>query len=164
MKIADKVALILSRYGFSLAEGLEIYKQFAASEDEELVHVDKAKDCAVFLNTLSENAENPEESKNLTITVWLNYASDFCLNYNLAGAVAMHDRDFDFDEEDTNKFLEFFQLCNNAYRANQDSPELPELPDDMAWVFKLPFLEDYMENSSYDVNETTSIKIDWSEF
>lgn len=164
MKIADKVALILSRYGFSLAEGLEIYKQFAASEDEELVHVDKAKDCAVFLNTLSENAENPEESKNLTITVWLNYASDFCLNYNLAGAVAMHDRDLDLDEEDTNKFLEFFQLCHNAYRENQNSPELPELPDDMAWVFKLPFLEDYMESSSYDVNETTSIKIDWSEF
>lgn len=25
MKIADNVALILSRYGFSLAEGLEIY-------------------------------------------------------------------------------------------------------------------------------------------
>lgn len=164
MKIADKVALILSRYGFSLAEGLEIYKQFAASEDEELVHVDKAKDCAVFLNTLSENAENPEESKNLTITVWLNYASDFCLNYNLAGAVAMHDRDLDLDEEDTNKFLEFFQLCHNAYRENQESPELPELPDDMAWVFKLPFLEDYMENSSYDVNEKTSINIDWSEF
>ena len=164
MKIADKVAFILSRYGFSLAEGLEIYKQFEAGEDEHLVHVDKAKDCVVYINTLSVNSENPEESKNLTITVWLNYAGDFCLNYNLVGAVAMHDRDLDLDEEDTNKFLEFFQLCHNAYRENQDSPELPELPDDMAWVFQLPFLEDYMENSSYDVNEKTSINIDWSEF
>ena len=143
MKIADKVAFILSRYGFSLAEGLEIYKQFEAGEDEHLVHVDKAKDCVVYINTLSVNSENPEESKNLTITVWLNYAGDFCLNYNLVGAVAMHDRDLDLDE---------------------DSPELPELPDDMAWVFQLPFLEDYMENSSYDVNEKTSINIDWSEF
>ena len=158
MKISDKVALILSKYGFSLAEGLDIYAQFEASEDRELVRIGSNKDIVVHLK------EKSEESKDLFLTVWLNYASDFCLNYNLAGAVAMHDRDFDFDEEDTNKFLEFFQLCHNAYRANQDSPELPELPDDMAWVFKLPFLEDYMENSSYDVNEKTSIKIDWSEF
>lgn len=162
MKIADKVVLILSRYGFSLAEGLEIYKQFAASEDEELVHVDKAKDCAVFLNTLSVNAENPEESKNLTITVGLNYAGDFCLNYNLVGAVAMHDSELDFTEEDTKKFLEFFQACHNAYRENQNSPELSELPDDMAWVFKHAFLDDYMESSSHEVNEQTVIKIDWS--
>lgn len=156
MKIADKVALILDEYGFSLAEGLKIYEQFEASEDGEFVHVDSEKDCVVCLKG------NPEESKDLWITVWLNYAGDFCLNYNLVGAVAMHDSELDFTEEDTKKFLEFFQACHNAYRENQNSPELPELPDDMAWVFKHAFLDDYMESSSHEVNEQTVIKIDWS--
>lgn len=157
MKLSDKVALILSQYGFSLAEGLKMYAQFEASEDRELVRIDSNKGYVVHLK------EKSEESNDLFITVWLNYVSNFCLNYNLAGAVAMHDSELNFTEEDTTKFLEFFQSCHDAYRENQDEPELPELPDDMAWVFKHSILDDYMESTFHEVNEKTLIKIDWSE-
>lgn len=159
MKIADKVALILTKYGFSLAEGLEIYTQFEASEKEELVYIDKDKDCVVYLNTHSVNSEHPDTTRDLTVTVWLDYEGKFCLSYTLAGAVAMYDPELDLDEEDTKKFLEFFQLCNEAYR---EQDELPDLSDQMYWIFKLAFLEDYMDNAVYDVNEHTAVNVELS--
>lgn len=123
MKIADKVALILDEYGFSLAEGLKIYEQFEASEDGELVHVDSEKDCVVCLKG------NPEESKDLWITVWLNYVGDFCLNYNLVGAVAMHDSELDFTEEDTKKFLVFFpRRATTRTKKTKIHPNCPNCP------------------------------------
>lgn len=154
MKIADKVALILSRYGFSLAEGLEIYEQYEASEKEELVYMGNDTDCVVYIRT---HSVDPEEGRDLSVTVWFNYSADFCLSYKLAGAVALYDPELDLDEEYTKKFLEFFQLCNDAYRENG---ELPDLPDDMYWIFKHPFLEDYMEYAVYDVNKRTDVKIE----
>lgn len=154
MKIADNVALILSRYGFSLAEGLEIYAQYEASEQEELVYMGNDTDCVVYIST---HSVDPEEGRDLSVTVWLNYSADFCLSYKLAGAVALYDPYLDLDEEDTKKLLEFFQLCNDAYRENR---EFPDLPDDMYWIFKHSFLEDYMEYAVYDVNKRTDVKIE----
>lgn len=157
MTTLDKVAMILSKHGYSLTEGMKIYD--AASENGELVHIDKNKNCVVWLDTKFVDPEKPETNRELYVTVWHNYSGDFLLNYNLAGAIAMHDRELDLDEEDTKKFLEFFQSCHDAYREDE---ELPNLPDSMKWIFKMAVLEDYMNYTLYNVDENTIVNVEVS--
>lgn len=157
MTTLDKVDLILSKHGYSLTEGMKIYD--AASEDGELVYIDKNKNCVVWLDAKFVDPEKSETNRELYVTVWHNYSEDFLLNYNLAGAIALHDRELDLDEEDTRKFLEFFQSCHDAYREDE---ELPHLPDSMKWIFKIAVLEDYMNYTLYNVDENTIVNVEVS--
>lgn len=50
MELSDKVALILSKYGFSLAEGVELFAQLVNSKTDDLFLVDVEKDCVLCLD------------------------------------------------------------------------------------------------------------------
>lgn len=58
MKLSDKVALILSKYGFSLAEGVELFAQLVKSETDDLFFVDVDKDCVLLLNIIHDDNNN----------------------------------------------------------------------------------------------------------
>lgn len=152
MTTKDKVAMILSQRGFSLAEGMNMYDDMKADNEKTFVKIDPARNVVVWMECgFCDGDENT-----VHVTVLLNYRKDFCLDYTLAGAVALHDADLNLDDEDTAKFMDFFQLCQRAYSKGED---MPDLPDDMKWIFTLASLQDYMETDNYEVKEETEVKV-----
>lgn len=152
MTTKDKVAIILSRYGFSLEEGMGMYCRLMASGKKYVINIDMDKDCAVWLER--EWADDDENT--VHVMVWRNYRNDFCLNYTLAGAVALGDADLNLDEGDTAKFMAFFRQCQ---KADGKDEEIPGLADDMKWIFTCAVLEDYMEADNYDVDDSTELEL-----
>ena len=88
--------------------------------------------------------------------VWRNYDRDFCLNYTIAGAVALHDPEFDLTEKQTEDFMNFFQKCGNAYNNNEERPDMPQY---LTWIFTCAALSDYMQADQYDISDKTDINI-----
>lgn len=152
MKLSDKVALILSKYGFGLAEGMEIYVQLVKSKTGDLFIADLDKNCVLLLNTVHDDDNNWL----VTMRVWREYCADFCLNYRLAGAIAMHDPDLKRDKEETAKLLEFFQLCHEAYR---EDGEIYELSPDLKGIFTCDAIKEYMDRDDYEVSESTQVTV-----
>lgn len=150
METKDKVAMILTRYGYSLEDGMAMYEELMASKDGEVIKIDRVNGCVVWLE------RGDIGTKSVGLTVWTKYESDFCLSYSLAGAVALHVPELDLSDDDTAKFMEFFQLCQKAYCDNE---ELPDLPDDMAWIFTRAALTDYVPNSTYEIGVNTKISV-----
>ena len=148
MTTKDKVAMILTRYGYSLDEGMKLYDELTPRLGE-IVKIDRDHDCVVWL-------ECYDDTKSVGLTVWTKYESEFCLSYALAGAVVLHDPELDLTDEETAKFMEFFQLCQ---KASSDGEELPDLPDDMAWIFTRAALTDYVPDSFYEVGVNTKISV-----
>lgn len=151
MTTKDKIAMILTSRGFSLAEGMEMFDQMEAGEKKYLVKVCPEKDVVVWL----ERGWSDGDMNTVHVMVWLNYKRDFCLSYEVAGAVALEDKDFNFEPGDSAKLMDFFRTCQEAdYTA-----PAPVIPSDLAWVFTMASLTDYMETDEYEVNDDTEIKI-----
>ena len=148
METKDKVAMILTRYGYSLDEGMTLYDELTPCLGE-IVKIDRDHDCVVWM-------ECGDDTKSVSLTVWTEYESEFCLNYALAGAVALHDPELGLTDEETAKFMEFLQLCQ---KASSDGEELPDLPDDMAWIFTRAALTDYVPDRYYEVEVNTKISV-----
>ena len=102
MTTKDKVAMILTKYGYSLDEGMKLYDELSPRLGE-IVKIDRDHDCVVWM-------ECGDDTKSVSLTVWTEYESDFCLSYALAGAVVLHDPELDLTDEETAKFMEFFKL------------------------------------------------------
>ena len=85
-----------------------------------IINIDTDKDCAVWLER--ECADDDENT--VHVMVWRNYRNDFCLNYTLAGAVALGDADLNLDEGDTAKFMRF---SANAKRQTGRMRKYPAL-------------------------------------
>lgn len=151
MTTKDKVAIILSQRGFSLAEGMEMYDQLKADEGNQLIKVDPEKDVAVWL----ECGWSDGDMNTVHVMVWLNYKKDFCLNYTLAGAVALHDSDLSLKDEDTAKLMDFFRQC----RKSDYTAPAPVIPHELEWIFTYAQLTDYMEADEYEVNDSTEIEL-----
>ena len=151
MTTKDKVAMILTKYGYSLDEGMKLYDELSPRLGE-IVKIDRDHDCVVWM-------ECGDDTKSVSLTVWTEYESDFCLSYALAGAVVLHDPELDLTDDETAKFMEFFKLCQ---KASSDGEELPDLPDDMAWIFTRAALTDYVSHIYYDVsvNKKISVKLE----
>ena len=151
MSNRDKVAMLLTTYGFSLEEGMKMYDTMTESEKHYLVVIDRDNDCVVWLERYDNN-ENGGETINLL--VWHNYRKDFCDNYALVGAVALDDDELQF-EDDAPKFMEFFRQCaKTKYTA-----PAPLLPDELKYIFTLAALSDYMEYDSYEIYADTEISV-----
>ena len=148
MTTKDKVAMILTRYGYSLDEGMKLYDELTPRLGE-IVKIDRDHDCVVWL-------ECYDDTKSVGLTVWTKYESEFCLSYSLAGAVVLHDPELGLTDEETAKFIEFFQLCQ---KASSDNEELPDLPDDMARIFTRAALTEYVPNRYYEVDVNTKISV-----
>ena len=153
MKVKDQVAIILTKYGFDLTTGLDMYNECVTSKKKELVRVDHDKDCVVWLSFGLDN-DGPQKA---SVMVWRYYGRDFCLNYTLVGAIALHDGEFDLTDEQTSKFMDFFQKCGEAYKRGGE--ECPDIPDDITWIFKGAALTDYMQADHYDISEKTDLSI-----
>lgn len=152
MTTKDKVAIILSQRGFSLADGMAMYDEMKANNEKAFVKVCPDEDCAVWL----ECGWSDGDEDTVHVMVWLNYIKDFCLSYTLAGAVALHDSDLNLDDDDTAKFMDFFTLCQQAYSKGE---KLPDLSDDMSWIFTCAQLTDYMEADEYEVKDRTTVAV-----
>lgn len=148
METKDKVAMILTRYGYSLEEGMKLYDDLTLRVAS-IIKIDRGHDCVVWL-------ERGDDTKSVDLTVWTKYESSFCLSYSLAGAVVLHDPELELTDGETAKFLEFFRLCQ---KASLDGEELPDLPDDMAWIFTRAALTDYVPNSYYEVGVNTKVLV-----
>lgn len=157
MKLSDKVALILSKYGFSLAEGVELFAQLVKSETDDLFFVDVDKDCVLLFNIIHDDNNNWL----VDIRVWRDYYNHFCLSYPLAGAIAMHDPNLKCDEEETTKLLEFFQLCHKAHRENA---KMPQFNPDLKGIFTRAVLNIYVNSDYYEVSESTQITVSVDEY
>ena len=151
MTTKDKVAMILTRHGYSLDEGLKLYDELTPRLGE-IVKIDRDNDGVVWLDC-------GDDTQSVSLTVWKEYEREFCLSYALAGAVVLHDPELGLTDEETAKFMEFFQLCQ---KASSDGEELPYLPDDMAWIFTRDALTDYVPHIYYDVsvNKKVSVKLE----
>ena len=87
--------------------------------------------------------------------VWLHYKRDFCLSYEVAGAVVLEDKDFNFEPGESAKLMAFFRKCRDMdYTALA-----PVIPSYLAWVFTMAQLTDYMETDEYEVCDDTEVKI-----
>jgi hypothetical protein len=151
MSNRDKVAMILTTYGFSLEEGMKMYDTMTESENHYLVVIDRDNDCVVWLERYDSN-ENGGET--ITLSIWHNYRKDFCDNYALVGAVAIDDKELDVSE-DKDKFMDFFRQC-----AETDyNIHVPLLADDLRYIFTLAALSDYMDYDSYEIYADTEISV-----
>lgn len=149
----DKVAIILSQYGFSLQEGAEMYDRMKAAEENFILELSAENDVMVWLETGWTNGHEND----IHIMVWRNYKRDFCLNYALAGAVALMDEEINIEREDeARQYIEFFRQCQEADRH---SAPMPDLPDAMRWMFRQAALTDYMETDDYEVTDETALRI-----
>ena len=106
MTTKDKIAMILTSRGFSLAEGMEMYDQMEASGKKYIVKVFPEKDVVVWL----ERSWSDGDDNTVHVMIWLNYKRDFCLSYEVAGAVALEDKDFNFEPGDSAKLMAFCGL------------------------------------------------------
>lgn len=152
MTTKDKVAMILSQRGFSLTEGMAMYDEMKADNEKAFVKVCPDEDCVVWL----ECGWSDGDEDTVHVMVWLNYIKDFCLSYTLAGAVALHDSDLNLYEDDAAKLMDFFTLCQQAYSMGK---KLPDLSDDMSWIFTCAQLTDYMEADEYEVKDRTTVAV-----
>ena len=55
MKVKDQVAIILTKYGFEIETGLDMYNECVTSKKKELIKVDRDKDCVVWLSFYLNN-------------------------------------------------------------------------------------------------------------
>lgn len=142
----DKIAILLAKYGFSLAEGMQMYDDLKNSETKFLVIIDTDKDCVVWIE---ENWNDDPDA--IHLTVWTDYARAFCLNYELAGAIALRDAEIQANEAETKAFIDFFR----AYRDDTNT----ELPENLYWIFTSAALEDYVSNDFYNVDYSLKLTI-----
>lgn len=152
MELSDKVALILSKYGFSPAEGVELFAQLVNSKTDDLFLVDVEKDCVLCLDIIHDD----ENNWLVNMRVWTDYSHDFCLSYPLAGAIAMLDRYLVYDEEEKTRLLEFFRLCHKAHRENT---KMPKFNPDLKGIFNRADLNIYVNSDYYEVSESTQITV-----
>mgnify|MGYP006928591376 CR=1 FL=1 len=151
MTTKDKIAMILTSRGFSLAEGMEMYDQMEASGKKYIVKVFPEKDVVVWL----ERSWSDGDDNTVHVMIWLNYKRDFCLSYEVAGAVALEDKDFNFEPGDSAKLMAFFRACRDA----DSTAPAPVIPSDLAWVFSMVQLTDFMEAYECEVGDDTEVKI-----
>lgn len=143
----DKVAILLAKYGFSLTEGMQMYEDFKASRDHIFVKVYTDKNCVVWID--SDWYE--DELKTVYLTIWNDYENSFCLNYELAGAIALREEEIDASEKDTKDFIDFFR----AYRDDTNT----ELPERLYWIFTCAAMDDYVPNDMYTVDDALTLSI-----
>lgn len=142
----DKVAILLAKYGFSLAEGMQMYDDLKNSEKVFLVRIDTDKDCVVWIE---KNWNDDPDA--IHLTVWTNYARAFCHNYELAGAIALRDAEIQANEAETKAFIDFFR----AYRDDTRT----DFPENLYWIFNCAALDDYVPNDFYLINAALKLSI-----
>lgn len=142
----DKIAILLAKYGFSLAEGMQMYDGLKASDEQLFVKIYTDKNCVVWM----EDGWN-DDPDIISITVWRDYADSFCLNYELVGAIALRNENILANEPDTKAFIDFFR----AYREDTNT----ELPENLYWIFTCAGLDDYVPNDWYKVDAALQLNI-----
>lgn len=142
----DKIAILLAKYGFSLAEGMQMYEDLKASKEKLLVKIYTEKNCVVWIED-----EWDGDPDTISLTVWRDYADSFCLNYELVGAIALRDENIEANEAHTKDFIDFFR----AYRNDTNT----ELPEHLYWIFTSAALDDYVPNDWYKVDAALQLNI-----
>jgi len=149
LTIKDKVAIILAKYGFSLTEGSDIYEMTITEKESVTISIEN--DCVVWCTAPGEHSEC------FGLWIWKNYRKDFCLNYALAGAVALDDEDLAIsEEEDKALMIEFFKCCQDNLCKGQPMPMLPER---LQWLFTSAGTTDYVDADEYEITDNTTINI-----
>lgn len=73
METKDKVAMILTRYGYSLEDGLNMYDELMASKDGEVIKIDRVNGCVVWLE---RGDIGTKLMRTKALTAWCRYMNE----------------------------------------------------------------------------------------
>lgn len=157
MTIQDKVAMYLTKYGYSLIDGIDLY--FRVHKGEEIIIINKEKD---FVLWMSEDCQGD----GFYFTAWKGYRKQFCWNNDFIADLCLDNLNegglpciADVNENNyKEELMQFFKEVKD--KCWQTSSELPDFPESCKWIFGDVGMFDYFEPyENFPINEDTVIEV-----